>query len=109
IELKDISEADRHVAAYYNLPPEYAGRRIVEKRDYGQGKGWYLPDEKEFTLDLPKSQVLQYTLDDGSWFAVRPSGTEPKVKFYLSASAETAGEAKGKLIRLREAVLGESD
>jgi len=40
---------------------------------------------------------------------VRPSGTEPKVKFYLSVSAETAGEAKGKLIRLREAVLGESD
>jgi phosphoglucomutase len=106
IELKDISEADRHVAAYHDLPPQFAGRTLAEKRDYGQSIGMHLPAGDQFRLDLPKSQVLHYTLDDGSWFAVRPSGTEPKVKFYLSVCAKTAEEAKQKLATLREAVLG---
>lgn len=35
-------------------------------------------------IDLPKSNVLKYKMTDGTWLAVRPSGTEPKIKFYLS-------------------------
>ncbi len=108
VELEDISEADRHVAAYRDLPPEIAGLKMVEKRDYEQGKGWNLRDNSEFELTLPESQVLHYTLEDGSWFAVRPSGTEPKVKFYLSVTAPTAVEAGEKLAALREAVLAQA-
>ncbi len=104
IELKDISEADRHVAAYHELPALFAGQQIAVKKDYEQGVGIYLSEGREFALDLPRSQVLHYTLDDGSWFAVRPSGTEPKVKFYLSVCAASASEAVDKLERLRDAV-----
>lgn len=108
VELKDISEADRHVAAYQNLPPELAGQKVVEKRDYEASRGFDLLHGSEFELTLPKSQVLHYTLADGSWFAVRPSGTEPKVKFYLSVTAPIAAEADQKLSRLREAVLAQA-
>ncbi len=108
VELKDISEAGRHVSAYQNLPEELAGIKLAEKRDYEQGKGWELSTGREFDLTLPRSQVLHYTLADGSWFAVRPSGTEPKVKFYISVSAPTAAEADQKLSVLREAVLAQA-
>jgi phosphoglucomutase len=46
---------------------------------------------------LPKSNVLKYYFDDGSWYAVRPSGTEPKIKFYFSIKADTQGLADEKL------------
>jgi phosphoglucomutase len=105
VELDDISEADRHVAAYQQLPHQFAGQVVIEKRDYDLGKGWKVESGEEFPLALPRSPVLHYTLADGSWFAVRPSGTEPKVKFYLSVSAPEAAEADRKLTRLREAVL----
>lgn len=48
-------------------------------------------------LTTPPSDVLKYTLQDGSWIAVRPSGTEPKIKFYLAAQAKTQEEADKKL------------
>ena len=108
VELKDISEAGRHVSAYHNLPSELAGIQVAEKRDYEQGKGLELSTGREFDLTLPRSQVLHYTLADKSWFAVRPSGTEPKVKFYISVSAPTAAEADRKLSALREAVLAQA-
>ena len=108
VELKDISEAGRHVSAYQKLPAELAGIKVAEKRDYEQGKGLELSTGREFDLTLPRSQVLHYTLADGSWFAVRPSGTEPKVKFYISVSAPTAAEADQKLTALREAVLAQA-
>ncbi len=109
VELKDISEADRHVAAYHHLPAQMAGLKVVEKRDYGRQKGWNLKTDREYELTLPRSPVLHYTLSDGSWFAVRPSGTEPKVKLYLSITAPTAAEAEQKLARLRQAVLDISE
>jgi len=105
IELNEISEADRHVAAFHDLPKDFAGQAIIEKRDYESSKGLKLKSGEQFNLTLPSSPVLHYTLADGSWFAVRPSGTEPKVKFYLSVRAATAAAADHKLTRLREAVL----
>ncbi len=107
VELEDISEASRHVGAYHKLAAEFAGQKVIEKRDYQQRKCWDLQNGKEIELTLPQSEVLRYTLTDGSWFAVRPSGTEPKVKFYLSATAPTAAEADQKLATLREAVLAQ--
>jgi phosphoglucomutase len=101
VELQDISEADRYVAAFDHLPAEYAGQTVTAKRDYNQRRGWDYVSGREYTLDLPRSRVLHYTLADGSWFAVRPSGTEPKVKFYLGTSALTAAGANEQLARLR--------
>ena len=108
VKLQNISEADRHVAAYHHLPAEFSGQKVAVKRDYEQRTGWDFANNREYKLDLPQSPVLHYTLADGSWFAVRPSGTEPKVKFYLSVCAPTAAEAEAKLTRLRAAVLAQA-
>jgi len=105
VELRDIAEADRYVAAFDHLPATFAGSRILEKRDYARRIGWDYTPMRKFRLELPRSQVLYYSLADGSWFAVRPSGTEPKVKFYLGTSAPTADGAAAQLARLREAIL----
>ncbi|MFO8069732.1 MAG: phospho-sugar mutase [Alkalibacterium sp.] len=48
------------------------------------------------TIDLPKANVLKYTLADSSWIAVRPSGTEPKIKFYISACDESGVAVREK-------------
>ncbi|MFK9094123.1 phospho-sugar mutase [Bacillus salipaludis] len=51
----------------------------------------------EAKIDLPKSNVLKYTFEDGSWVCLRPSGTEPKVKFYFGVNSESLAESKSKL------------
>ena len=48
-------------------------------------------------LTTPPSDVLKYTLEDGSWIAVRPSGTEPKMKFYLAVVGDSSQEAEAKI------------
>ncbi|MBQ3393220.1 MAG: phospho-sugar mutase [Lachnospiraceae bacterium] len=55
--------------------------------------------------DIPPSNVLSYRMTDGSWFAVRPSGTEPKIKFYFYTKSAVREEAERSLAALREAVL----
>ncbi len=55
-----------------------------------------VPAEEGFGL-LPKSNVLKYTVDDGSWIAVRPSGTEPKIKIYYSIKGDNMAQAEEKL------------
>ena len=52
--------------------------------------------------DLPKENVLKYFFKDGSWMAVRPSGTEPKIKVYYSIVDENKEKAAGKLADLRK-------
>lgn len=70
-----------------------------------------IPFEVEKALDysigidsLPKSDVLKYFLKDGSWIAVRPSGTEPKIKFYFGVCAKTQDEARTKVKELADKV-----
>lgn len=53
---------------------------------------------------LPKSNVLKYFLEDGSWFAIRPSGTEPKIKFYFSAKSDSKEAVKAKIESLKSEV-----
>ena len=53
-------------------------------------------------IGLPTSNVLKYILEDGSWIAVRPSGTEPKIKFYMGVKAATQEEAKEKLAKFQK-------
>jgi phosphoglucomutase len=54
---------------------------------------------------LPKSNVLKYELEGGSWVAVRPSGTEPKLKFYFSVKSDSAAGAEESLSSLKDAIL----
>ena len=55
--------------------------------------------------DIPASNVLKYRMENGDWFAMRPSGTEPKLKFYFYTRAESGQEAEQRVDRLRDAVL----
>ncbi|HFI0746984.1 TPA: phospho-sugar mutase [Streptococcus suis] len=55
-------------------------------------------------LTTPPSDVLKYTLTDDSWFAVRPSGTEPKIKFYIATVGATLGEAEEKITNIEKEI-----
>nr|WP_330369386.1 hypothetical protein [Clostridioides mangenotii] len=57
-------------------------------------------DYNEGIEDLPKSNVLKYILDDGSWIAIRPSGTEPKIKFYFGVNSNSEQSSEQKLEKL---------
>ena len=59
-------------------------------------------DYKEGINNLPKSDVLKFVLEDGSWIAVRPSGTEPKIKFYFGCNGDNQEIVDEKLDRIIE-------
>lgn len=56
-------------------------------------------------LTLPKSNVIKYYLDDGSWFVLRPSGTEPKMKIYISAVSKNKEEAENRVEEIKSSIL----
>lgn len=82
------------------------GYGLEETRDYLEGKVYFIEKDKYGKIDLPKSDVLYYRFHDGSWFCVRPSGTEPKIKFYFSVTAKEKKEAEEKLDKMQEKVFG---
>ncbi len=63
-------------------PKEIAGLKVARVEDYQVGLAT-LADGSQETIELPKSNVLKFILEDGSWICARPSGTEPKCKFYI--------------------------
>jgi phosphoglucomutase len=73
-----------------NPVAEINGQRIVCIEDYETSKGRDVLNGSEFELTIPKSNVLIYYLEDGSKICARPSGTEPKIKFYFSVNAPLA-------------------
>ena len=80
---------------YRNNPPRTInGTNVVQLLDYELQKGLNPQTMKEWEIALPKSNVLQFILADGSIISARPSGTEPKIKFYFSvnASLESASD-----------------
>ncbi|GIP40966.1 phosphoglucomutase [Paenibacillus sp. J31TS4] len=94
-----LEKIGRIMDAWRNEPPaEVAGKAVTQALDYSQG------------LDgLPQENVLKYTLEDGSWFCLRPSGTEPKIKIYFSVKGETAEQSASELEALRRAVMSRID
>jgi phosphoglucomutase len=80
-EIKSMMEGYRN-----NPPKEIAGSRVVMMNDYLAEESTDLVTGKKTPLLLEKSNVLQFFLADGTKISVRPSGTEPKIKFYFSAS-----------------------
>ena len=67
-----------------NPPNEINNSPVLEVLDYQTGKGKNLINGEEWDITLPKSNVLQFKLADGTKISARPSGTEPKIKFYFS-------------------------
>ncbi|EQE38725.1 phosphoglucomutase/phosphomannomutase, C-terminal domain protein [Clostridioides difficile CD40] len=66
-------------------------------------------DYKDSVDDLPKSDVLKFLLEDGSWIAIRPSGTEPKIKFYFGANSDNQEDVEFKLNNLISYILNVVD
>ncbi len=81
--------------------------RVAAVRDYGNKEIIHFPTGRKGALDLPKSNVLYYELEDGAWFCVRPSGTEPKIKIYYGVSDTSSEDAQQKLDSVEESVVGE--
>lgn len=80
---------------------------ITSKEDYQTGVQTNYQTDTTQKITLPKSDVLKFHLADGSWFCIRPSGTEPKCKIYFSCAGDTAKEARGRLQNLEKQVLVE--
>ncbi len=75
-------------------PTNIAGFRVTEAADYLNSVDKCMETGKETTIDLPKSNVLSYSLEGGGAAIVRPSGTEPKIKVYITAVGKTEDDAR---------------
>ena len=76
-----------------NPPQRLGGSRVIEVRDYLTSKSRNMNTDKTSPIDLPHSNVLQFLTEDGTLVSARPSGTEPKIKFYCSVCAGLDGRA----------------
>ncbi|MEG7335305.1 phosphoglucomutase [Bacillus sp. 0102A] len=88
-----------------NPPQKMAGKQVVTAEDYAVSKRMLLTENKEEAIGLPTSNVLKYFLEDGSWFCLRPSGTEPKVKFYFAVKGTSLEDSEKLLAALSDDVM----
>lgn len=103
---KDGSERIKEIMASFRnqLPTSMGGEKIAHVEDY-------LRSEKSFAsgetapITLPRADVLKFYLEDGSWFCLRPSGTEPKIKFYFSIKGASEAASMAKLEKIRTELL----
>ena len=80
-----------------NTPAELGGFKVVVAKDYKTQVFKNLTTGEESGSPLPVSDVLHYTLEDGTWVCIRPSGTEPKLKFYIGVKADSLQAAEEKV------------
>ncbi|HET8829904.1 MAG TPA: phospho-sugar mutase [Pelobium sp.] len=83
-----------------NPPKSLGGSKVVALKDYGQRKETDLTNNTSSEIPLPKSDVLQFITEDGSIISARPSGTEPKIKFYCSVNKPLA--SKGDFYKVNQ-------
>ena len=88
-----------------NPPTEVGGYKVLKARDYQADTIKDIATGEVTTTGLPKSNVLYYDLTDDAWLCVRPSGTEPKVKFYYGIKGTSLEDADEKSAKLGEEVL----
>ncbi len=106
ITLKGI-EGSKQIAQIMNKlrsnpPKNFGDLKVVEVRDYASGKIVNMETGKESETGLPKSNVLYFDLTCDSWCCARPSGTEPKLKFYMGVKGTSLEDAQAKVEMLTE-------
>jgi len=84
-------------------PSEIGGIKVVQTEDF-KARTIVGLDGNETKMTTPASDVLKYVLEDESWVAVRPSGTEPKIKFYIGVKGESQADAAEKVAALKTAI-----
>ncbi len=99
-EIKGIMERIRN-----NPPKEFAGLKVKEFRDYKADKALNMETGEEKKTGLPTSDVLYFDLDNNSWCCVRPSGTEPKIKFYMGVKGTSLEDSEARLEELKKEVI----
>ncbi|NUU97174.1 phospho-sugar mutase [Marinitoga sp. 1138] len=87
------------------FPKEIGDMKLVRYIDYLERKDKDLVSGEEKETDVPKSNVLRFFFDDGSWYAVRPSGTEPKLKIYIYSKDKNEEKSKEKLALMKEKIM----
>lgn len=91
-QIKNIMEGYRK-----NTPKTVGGYTVLKARDYKADTITDMKSGEVTATGLPKSDVLYFELNDDAWCAVRPSGTEPKIKFYFGVKGETLEDAQAKV------------
>ena len=100
VKMKELLDSIRN-----NPPTELGGYKVTRVRDYQTGVIVDTKTGKESETGLPKSNVLYYDLEDDAWCCVRPSGTEPKVKFYMGVKGKSLEDADAKLDLLKKSMM----
>ncbi|AMQ19689.1 phospho-sugar mutase [Geobacillus sp. JS12] len=94
------------LASFRQQPPvEAAGKKVTVIEDYKTKERTNTLTGEKTAINLPTSNVLKYILEDGSWFCLRPSGTEPKMKAYFGVKGTSLGDSEERLARLADAVM----
>ena len=96
-QIKEIMENLRK-----SIPEKIGEYKVKEFRDYKTNKIIDLETKQETVTGLPESNVLYYDLEDGAWVCVRPSGTEPKIKFYIGVKGTSINDSVEKANKLKE-------
>ncbi len=101
VTLSGIDGSEKIKAIMSNLrqnpPTEFAGLKVCRMWDIKAGIIKDFQNNTEEKLNLPSSDVFRYDLEDGAWFAVRPSGTEPKIKFYIGVCENSYAKSEDKI------------
>ncbi|GAA0109705.1 MULTISPECIES: phospho-sugar mutase [Clostridium] len=84
---------------------EVNGVKVVTKYDYKLGTEENISSGDKKEIDLPKSNVLKFVLENGAWFVVRPSGTEPKMKAYVAVKGNSLKDSEEKLESFKNEVV----
>ena len=88
-----------------NPPKEFDGLKVLRLRDYEKDTITDLETQEVTPTGLPKSNVLYFDIENDSWCCARPSGTEPKIKFYMGIKGDSLEDAQNKLSRFKDAVV----
>ena len=108
ITMKGIEGAEKikqMLADFRENPPKKFGKyNVIAIRDYDSGIIKFA-DGTEGKTNLPKSNVLYYELEDNAWCCVRPSGTEPKIKFYIGVKEDTNDKAIKELEKIKQEMM----
>lgn len=104
---KDGAEQIANLLASFRAetPKEFAGLKVIAAEDYKTSVKTNAIDGSIEDIHLPKSNVLKYHLEDGSWVCLRPSGTEPKVKFYFGVRGTSVEDSEAKLTEISNAFM----
>ena len=87
-----------------NPPKAFGALKVLKFRDYQTDRIVDMETGEETATGLPKSNVLYFELPDEAWCCARPSGTEPKIKFYMGVKGSSLEDAQEKVAQLTEDV-----